>query len=52
MCMGDTYTVPLPLGRPKALTVGLPGEEGVEGSTEDKKLEAGDGGMEENGENC
>lgn len=46
----DTYTVPLPLGRPRALTVGLPGEEGVEGSTEDRKLEAGDGGTEENGE--
>lgn len=46
----DTYTVPLPLGRPRALTVGLPGVEGVEGSTEDRKLEAGDGGTEENGE--
>lgn len=42
--------MPLPLGRPRALTVGLPGEEGVEGNTEDRKLEAGDGGMEENGE--
>lgn len=48
--IGGTYTVPLPLGRPRALTVGLPGEEGVEGNTEDKKLEAGDGGTEENGE--
>lgn len=44
-----TYTVPLPLGRPRALTVGLPGVEGVEGNTEDRKLEAGDGGTE-NGE--
>lgn len=48
--VGGTYTVPLPLGRPRALTVGLPGEEGVEGNTEDRKLEAGDGGTEENGE--
>lgn len=48
--VGCTYTVPLPLGRPRALTVGLPGEEGVEGNTEDRKLEAGDGGTEENGE--
>lgn len=40
-------TVPLPLGRPRALTVG---EEGVAGNTEDRKLEAGDGGTEENGE--
>lgn len=42
-----TYTVPLPFGRPRALTVG---EGGVEGSTEDRKLEAGDGGIEEDGE--
>lgn len=42
-----TYTVPLPFGRPRALTVG---EGGVEGNTEDRKLEAGDGGMEEDGE--
>lgn len=42
-----TYTVPLPLGRPRALRFGLPGEDGVEGSTEDRKLEAGDGGTEE-----
>lgn len=48
--MQGTYTVPLPFGRPKALTVGLPGEEGVEGKTEDRKLEAGDGGTEEPGE--
>ena len=50
--MRDTYTVPLPLGRPRALalTIGLLGEEGVEGNTEDRKLEAGDGGTEENGE--
>lgn len=48
--VGGTYTVPLPLGRPRALTVGLPAEEGVEGNTEDRKLEAGDGGTEENGE--
>lgn len=36
-----------------ALTIGLlgvEGVEGVEGNTEDKKLEAGDGGTEENGE--
>lgn len=46
----DTYTVPLPLGRPRALTVGLLGVEGVEGNTEDRKLEAGDGGTDENGE--
>lgn len=50
MHVRDTYTVPLPLGRPRALTVGLPGEEGVAGNTEDRKLEAGDGGTEENGE--
>lgn len=43
-------TVPLPLGRPRALIVGLLGVEGVEGNTEDRKLEAGDGGTEENGE--
>lgn len=42
--------MPLPLGRPRALTVGLEGEDGVEGNTEDRKLEAGDGGTEENGE--
>lgn len=48
--LGNALTVPLPLGRPRALTVGLPGEEGVEGNTEDRKLEAGDGGTEENGE--
>lgn len=42
--------VPLPLGRPRLLTVGLPGVEGLEGSTEDRKLEAGDGGTEENGD--
>lgn len=42
--------VPLPLGRPRALTVGLLGEDGVEGSTEDRKLEAGDGGTEVKGE--
>lgn len=42
-----TYTVPLPLGRPRALTVG---EVGMEGNTEDRKLEAGDGGIEEGGE--
>lgn len=48
--LGNALTVPLPLGRPRALTVGLPVEEGVEGNTEDKKLEAGDGGTEENGE--
>lgn len=45
-----TYTVPLPLRRPMALTVGLPGVEGVEGNTEERKLEAGDGGTEEKGE--
>lgn len=39
--------MPLPFGRPKALTVG---EGGVEGNTEDRKLEAGDGGTGENGE--
>lgn len=50
MYVRDTYTVPFPLGRPRALTVGLPGVEGVEGNTEDRKLEAGDGGTEENGE--
>lgn len=32
------------------MSIGLPGEEGVEGSTEDRKLEAGDGGTEEKGE--
>lgn len=48
--MRDTYTVPLPFGRPRALTVGLLGVEGVEGNTEDRKLEAGDGGTDENGE--
>lgn len=32
------------------MTVGLEGEDGVEGNTEDRKLEAGDGGTEENGE--
>lgn len=50
MCVRVTYTVPLPLGRPRALTVGLPGVEGVEGKTEDRKLEAGDAGTDENGE--
>lgn len=44
---GHTHTVPLPLGRPRAFTVGLAGDDG---STEDRKLEAGDGGTEENGE--
>lgn len=44
---GATYTVPLPFGRPRALTVG---EAGVEGNTEDRKLEAGDGGTGGNGE--
>lgn len=51
--LGNALTVPLPLGRPRALTIGLlgvEGVEGVEGNTEDKKLEAGDGGTEENGE--
>lgn len=48
--LGNALTVPLPLGRPRALTVGLPGEEGVAGNTEDRKLEAGDGGTEEKGE--
>lgn len=43
----ETYSVPLPFGRPRALTVG---EGGVEGNTEDRKLEAGDGGIEEDGE--
>lgn len=42
--------MPLPLGRPSAFTGGLPAEEGVEGSTEDRKLDAGDGGTEEKGE--
>lgn len=32
------------------MTVGLPGVEGVEGNTDDRKLEAGDGGTEEKGE--
>lgn len=44
---GVTYTVPLPFGRPRALTVG---DGGVEGKTEDRKLEAGDGGIEGGGE--
>lgn len=48
--LGNALTVPLPLGRPRALIVGLLGVEGVEGNTEDRKLEAGDGGTEENGE--
>lgn len=48
--LGNTLTVPLPLGRPRLLTVGLLGVEGVEGNTEDRKLEAGDGGTEENGD--
>lgn len=48
--LGNALTVPLPLGRPRALIVGLLGVEGVEGKTEDRKLEAGDGGTEENGE--
>lgn len=47
---GNALTVPLPLGRPMALTVGLLGVEVVVGNTQDKKLEAGDGGMDENGE--
>lgn len=48
--LGNALTVPLPFGSPRALTVGLLGVEGVEGNNEDRKLEAGDGGMEENGE--
>lgn len=48
--LGNALTVPLPLGRPRALTVGLLGVEGVAGNTEDRKLEAGEGGTEENGE--
>jgi len=50
VCVRYTYTVPLPLGRPSELTVGLPGVEGEEGNTEVRKLEAGDGGTEEKGE--
>lgn len=34
------------------MTVGLLGEDGVEGNTEVRKLEAGDGGTEENGEDA
>lgn len=48
-----TYTVPLPFGRPRAFTTGLLGVEGVEGvagNTEERKLDAGDGGTEENGD--
>lgn len=48
--LGNALIVPLPFGRPRALKIGLPGDEGVEGNTEDRKLEAGDGGTEENGE--
>lgn len=48
--LGNALTVPLPLGSPRALTVGLPGVDGVAGNTEDRKLEAGDGGTEEKGE--
>lgn len=40
----------MPLGSPRALTVGLEGVEGVEGRTEDRKLEAGDCGLEVKGE--
>lgn len=34
------------------MTVGLPGEDGVDGNIEDRKLEAGDGGTEEKGEDA
>lgn len=47
---GNALTVPFPLGSPRGFTIGLPGVGGVAGSTEERKLEAGDGGTEEKGE--